>query len=399
MAHLQLKPADGARIDGAEMLARVRAVLPQIAANAERAEEERRVPDENIALLRETGLYKAFLPRIYGGHELKVAEYGPCLVELAGACGATAWVSSLLAQHVMGVALFAREAQDEVWRANPDALVASSVAPVGKAEPVEGGVMFSGKFGFSSGCDHADWYLFGFRRPGCEPPRERHYALVPASAVTIVDDWHTAGMRGTGSKTLIVEKTFVPEHRLESLYGLNNGSSRGFGANEGEIFHAAFMNHFNIGFPSVAIGMALRMGEVYAEKTRSRVKVFSGQNASARSPAAIRLARGRFAAEAALASLEKDWRGIDARSASRQMPTPDEMFRWRTNHSYCIQLSIQAADELFGGSGGSAWFNSNEMQRLWRNTHMCGAHAGTDYDTCSEVYGRYLLGLDTDPTL
>jgi len=401
MAKTQLKPADA--VDphgaGAELLERVKTVLPQIAANAEQAEAERQLPAENVALLRKTGLYRAFQPRIYGGLELHVADYGPCLVALAGACGATAWVSSLLAQHVHGVALFSREAQDEIWGDGGEALIGSSVAPVGKAETVEGGVILSGKFGFSSGCDHADWFILGFRHPGHQPPLERHYALVPRSQVIIIDDWHTAGMRGTGSKSLMVERVFVPDHRLEPLVALNTGASKGFGVNDSEIYHAAFMNHFNIGFPAVAVGMARRMAEVYAERTRSRIKVFTGASASARSPAAIRLARGVFAAEAALAFIEKDWRGIDARSASRQLPTADEMFRWRTNHAYCIQLAIQAADELFGGAGGSAWFDSNEMQRLWRNIHMCGAHAGTDYDTCSEVLGRYLLGLDLDPTL
>jgi alkylation response protein AidB-like acyl-CoA dehydrogenase len=402
MAQMHLKPADDAAspIGGAELQKRVLAVLPQIAANAERAEEERRVPPENVAILRETGLFRAFQPRIYGGLELRIEEYAPCLVMLAGACGSTAWVSSLLAQHVHGVALFSREAQDEIWGSDGgEALIASSVAPIGKAELAEGGVTLSGKFGFSSGSDHAQWYILGFRHPGHQPPQDRHFAIVPREQVTIVDDWHTAGMRGTGSKTLIVDKAFVPDRRIESLFALNNGKSKGFGANESPIYHAAFMNHFNVGFPSVAIGMARRMAEVYAEKTRSRIKIFTGQNATTRSPAAIRLARGAFSADAASAMMEKIWRGIDVRCASRQMPTVDEMFRWRTQHSYVIQLAIQAADELFGGSGGSAWFNSNEMQRLWRNTHMCGAHAGTDYDTCSEVYGRYLLGLDLDPSL
>jgi alkylation response protein AidB-like acyl-CoA dehydrogenase len=379
---------------------RVRAVLPQIAANATRAEEERRVPPENITLLKETGLFRAFQPRIYGGLELQVEDYGPCLVSLAGACGSTAWVASLLAQHVFGVALFSREAQDDIWRPdNGDALIASSVAPIGKAVIANGGIILSGKFGFSSGSDHAQWYILGFRHPGHQPPQDKHYAIVPRSDITIVDDWDTAGMRGTGSKTLIVEKAFVPDHRIESLFALNNGKSQGFGSNDNAIYHGAFMPHFNIGFPAVAIGMAMRMADIYAEKTKSRIKVFTGQSAASRSPAAMRLGRATFAAEASLAFLEKFWRGIDVRCASRQLPTTDEMFQWRTNHSYCIQLAIQCADELFKGSGGSAWFNSNEMQRLWRNVTMCGAHAGTDYDTCSEVLGRYRLGLDLDPSL
>ncbi len=273
------------------------------------------------------------------------------------------------------------------------------MAPVGKAELVDGGLVLSGKFGFSSGCDHAQWYILGFRHPGFEPPFDKHYALVPRSDVTIIDDWHTVGMSGTGSKSLTVEKAFVPEHRFDSIVALNSGKSKGFGTNDNLIYYGAFGPHFGFGFSSVAIGIVRRIMKLYAEKQKSRIKVYTGQSGIARSPAVMRLGKAMHLYEAALAHLEKQWRDIDERNQSAQLPNLDELADWRTSGGFQIQLAIQAADELFNASGGSAWFTSNELQRLWRNVHMCGAHAGTDYDTCSEIYGRRLLGLELDPTL
>ncbi len=384
---------------GAELRARLKAVLPKIAANADKAEAERKIPDENIALLQQTGFFRTFQPKRYGGLELLVGDYTPCLIDLAEACSATAWVASLLAQHVHALCLFTRQLQDDLWADGGEALVGSSVAPIGKAEMVDGGVTLSGKFGFSSGCDHAQWYILGFIHPGFEAPNNRQYAIVPRRDVTIIDDWFTTGMRGSGSKTLIVDKAFVPDHRTESLMALSTGKTKGFGSNDSAIYHAAFIPHFSIGFPAVAVGAALHMSRLYAEKTKSRIKIYTGQVATARAPAAMRLGRAMHGLNAALAFMEKDWQGIDARCAARQLPTPEEVFAWRTNPSYAIQLAIGAADELFGGSGGSAWFESNPMQREWRNVHMCGAHAGTDADTTDEIYGRHLLGLPLDPTL
>ncbi|HVY85918.1 MAG TPA: acyl-CoA dehydrogenase family protein [Caulobacterales bacterium] len=378
---------------------RVRAVLAPIAANAARAEEERRIPDENIALLKETGLFRAFMPRRYGGLELRIEEYGPCIVDISGACSATGWVAGLLAQHVHALALFPRELQDELWADDNDTLVGSSVAPINVAEPADGGVHLSGRFGFSSGCDHAQWYVLGFRHPGHKPPLERHYGVVPRSAVKIVDDWDTLGMRGTGSKSLLLDRAFIPDHRMEAIFALNSGQSKGFGSNESPIYHAAFVPHFSIGFAAVAIGAARRMGDVYAEKIKTRIKAYTGAAATARAPASMRLGRAAHATGAARAFLEKDWRAIDTRCFSGEMPSVDELMRWRTNHGFCIQLAIDAADTLMNGSGAGAWFATSEMQMLWRNVHMCGAHAGTDYDTLSEIYGRHLLGLELDPTL
>jgi len=385
-------PADGLR-------ERLRAVLPRIAANAEKGEQDRRIPDENIALLKQVGFTRTFQPKRYGGLEMKVEDYGYCLLDLAEACGPTAWVGGLLAQHVHALALFSREMQDELWRDTPDALVASSVAPVGKSEDVPGGIRLSGKFGFSSGCDHGDWFLLGFTRPGLEGVAARHYAMVPRSDVTIVDDWFTEGLRATGSKTLLVDNVFVPEHRIEGIIPLNTGKAKGFGSNDSPIYNAAFGPHFSIGFAAVAIGMTRRLAHLYAEKAKSRIKVYTGFAATARAPTAMRLGRGAHGAAAALAFLAKDWRDIDARCESGVFPNARELSEWRTNQAFAVRLTIDAADALFEGSGGSAWFSSNEMQRLWRNIRMCGSHAGTDYDTCSEIYGRHLLGLELDPTL
>ncbi len=53
------------------------------------------------------------------------------------------------------------EAQDEVWADDQDIRISSSYAPVGRATPVDGGFRFSGKWSFSSGCDHATWVLLG----------------------------------------------------------------------------------------------------------------------------------------------------------------------------------------------------------------------------------------------
>jgi len=378
---------------------RLREILPRIAANAELGEQERRIPAENIALLKQVGFTRTFQPRMYGGLEMRVEDYGFCLLDLAEACGATAWVGGLLAQHVHALALFSREMQDELWRDTPDALVASSVAPVGKSENVDGGIMLSGKFGFSSGCDHADWFMLGFTRPGLDGVAGRHYAIVPRKDVTIVDDWFTEGLRATGSKTLLVDKIFVPEHRIEGIIALNSGKAKGFGSNDSPIYNAAFGPHFSIGFAAVAIGMTRRLAHLYAEKAKSRIKVYTGMAATARAPAAMRLGRGTHGAAAALAFLSKDWRDIDARSESGIFPNSRELSEWRTNQAFAVRMTIEAADALFEGSGGSAWFSSNEMQRLWRNIRMVGSHAGTDYDTCSEIYGRNLLGLELDPTL
>src|SRR3546814_9465918 len=85
--------------------------------------------------------------------------------------------------------------------------------PKGQVKPVEGGFRFSGRWGFSSGCDHCDWiFLGGLIFTEGQPPEYRTF-LLPKSDFEIVDTWHVMGLKGTGSKDIVVNDVFVPEYR------------------------------------------------------------------------------------------------------------------------------------------------------------------------------------------
>jgi 4-hydroxyphenylacetate 3-monooxygenase len=137
------------------LLEDLKAILPSIAANAAQAETERKVPAANIALLKSLGLHRAFQPKAYGGLEMSLPAFCDCIALLAGACASTAWAMSLLCTHSHQLAMFSKQLQDELWRENPDATASSSIAPFGQVEEVDGGVLFSGQMGWSSGSDHA----------------------------------------------------------------------------------------------------------------------------------------------------------------------------------------------------------------------------------------------------
>lgn len=373
-----------------DMRADMRTVLPEIAANAWRAEADRKVPAENLELLRGIGFTRAFLPQRYGGLGMTAAEYGPCLAELAQACGATAWSVGLLAQHSHGLGLMSERLQDEIWGEDADALVCSSVAPSGICAEVEGGVRLSGNFRWSSGCDHAQWAFLGVRRPGGSGERPGIlFAVLPRTDFEVIDDWYTAGMRGTGTKTLRVEGAFVPWHRTETDRAMSTGG----------MFAGAFMTHFALGFSAVSLGIATRMVEVYKQRTAGRVRAYTGASVADDVLALARLAESGHQVNAAAAFLKQDWERIAKRADGGGLPSPEEVVAWRCNQAYAIKMCVEAVDRLFTGLGGSAWYADSEPQLLWRNAKMTGAHAFTDYDVAAQVYGRSLMGLQADDGL
>lgn len=382
------------------LLEDLKAILPTIAANAAQAEKDRKAPDENIALLKGIGMHRAFQPKPYGGMEISLPQFADCVVALAGACASTAWAFSLLCTHSHQLAMFSQQLQDEVWGDNPDATASSSIAPFGKVEETEGGVIFNGEMGWSSGSDHAEWAIVGCRRLDAEGNQNYCFAVLPRSDYEIRDDWFAAGMKGSGTKTLIIKDVFVPNHRIQQAKDMMEGRSAGFGLYpDSKIFYSPYRPYFASGFAAIGLGIAERMLEAYRDKTRNRVRAYTGVNVGTATPALMRLAESTHQVAAARAFLEKTWQDHAEHGERHQYPSRETLAFWRTNQAYAVKMCIQAVDRLFEAAGGTSWFESSEMQRLFRDSHMTGAHAYTDYDVCAQILGRELMGLEPDPSM
>lgn len=381
------------------LLEDLKPLLPQIAANATRAEQQRQVPDENIALLKSIGLHRAFQPKAFGGLELSLPEFADCIALLAGSCASTAWAMSLLCTHSHQLALFSARLQQEIWGENPHATASSSIAPFGRVVEGDGGVHFSGEMGWSSGCDHAEWAIVGCRRQNAEGTQDYCFAVLPRSDYQIRDDWFAAGMKGSGTKTLVIDNAWVPEHRIQKARDMMEGKSAGFGLYpDSQIFYAPYRPYFASGFSTVSLGVAERMLEVFREKTRTRVRAYTGAAVGA-APRADAPGRVHPPSGRCPRIPRKTWQDHAEHSAAQRYPSRETLAFWRTNQAYATKMCIEAVDRLFAAAGGNAWFEHNEMQRLFRDSHMTGAHAYTDYDVCAQILGRELMGLEPDPSM
>src|SRR5262249_20710644 len=189
-------------------------MVPVLAARAAETERDRKIPPETIADFKNAGLFRVVQPRRYGGYELDPGVFFDIQMTLAEGCMSTGWVYGVVAVHNWQVGLFDIRAQEDVWKRDNSVLISSSYMPKGQVEPVDGGFRFSGRWSFSSGVDHADWLFLGGIIPAANggAPDYRTF-LVPRSDVEVVDNWFTVGLKGTGSKDVIVKNARVPEYR------------------------------------------------------------------------------------------------------------------------------------------------------------------------------------------
>lgn len=383
------------------LLEQIKEILPVIAKNAEQAEKDRMVPEENVRLLKEVKFLRALQPKAYGGLEMSLPDFADCVAAVSGACAGTGWAMSLLATHSHQMGLFSKKAQDEFWAENPEATASSSIAPFGKVTETEGGVLFNGDMRWSSGCDHAEWAILGFLRDGENGEKVYSFGIIPRSEYEIEDDWYTAGIRASGTKTLKIKPdTFIPEHRIQSAKAMMTGKNDGFGLYpESKIYYAPYRPYFASGFAAVSLGIAERMLEVYKNITSNRVRAYTLAKANTATPALMRLAESTHQVLAARALLEKTWDDHKVHGEEHRYPSDETLVFWRTNQAYAVKMCIEAVNRVFEVSGGSAWYDGHEAQRLFRDSNMTAAHAYTDYDICKQILGRSLAGLEPDPSL
>jgi alkylation response protein AidB-like acyl-CoA dehydrogenase len=367
-------------------------LVPDLKKRAGRAEEERRLPVESIADLQALGLARALVPRVHGGDERSLSEVLDAMTELATGCPSTAWVASLIAIHNLAACWLDARGQEEIFGDGPDVLIASSVAPTGTLRRAAGGFRLGGRWGFSSGVDHAAWIMLGANlERDADLPAEYFLCFVRARDVTMIDDWHVAGLRATGSKSLQLEDTFVPEHRSLLLRTVAEGTAPGLALHVNPLYHLPWRLVFHAAFPPAALGTAVGMLEGFREYTASRVNRFSGRGFRSNAASCMRMAEAAAQIDAARVLFLRDVAVLDRFVPDGRPLHPGTAERISYDAAYVIDACSRAVLRLFRGSGARALYESNPLQRHFRDIHAMTQHAAMELDGAGETYGEALF--------
>ncbi len=377
----------------------VRDLLPTLRERAEEAERLRVVPESSVKELEEIGFFRLLQPRRFDGLEADPVDFYTAVREIASACGSTGWVSSVVGVHPWQVALFADEAQQAVWGGDTSTRLSSSYAPTGKAVLADGGYRLSGRWSFSSGCDHCAWVLLGglvFDGEGNVVDFKTF--LLPREHYAIVDVWHTVGLRGTGSNDIVVEEVFVPEAFTLSMS--ETGQCRGPGQqqNTAELYRLPFHSIFTGTITTPIIGIARGAYAEHVALQRGRVRAaYLGEKAALDPFAAVRVARASSEIDAAWALLVANVREAQQHVARGERIPLGLRLRVRRDQVLGTQRAIEAIDSLFEASGGRALAEGTPLQRAWRDAHAGRVHAANDPERALQMYGAHEFGHQIEP--
>jgi len=384
------------QLDEQTLLDRLSDLVPTLRERAQETEDLRQLPQPTIDDLWATGYLSAFRTRHFGGPGLGLSALANGARILAHGCASTAWTAVFLAQHTWMFAKANLELQVELLGGDRPGLQAGALGRLGVAVPVPGGYLVTARSDWNSGIMHADWV-------NCKALIEGEdtvmMVVMPTAEVVIEDVWHTAGLRGTGSNTIVVDELFVPEHRVQP-------SSEFLGAKAHPVHDDEpwasypFVPAAMCTLSAVALGTAEAAVDEFRSLLERRTLAFSGGAKQVDQPMSqLRLGE----ALSALRTAQMMWHDMVARIIA----TCEGRGELTEKERVCIRLDAARVvhdcrrlldDMIMPSAGGSSYFNSSPLQRMQRDIAVLKGHAMFDWDRVALLAGRVELGMPPAPT-
>ena len=385
--------------DTQELVARAKSLRPLLQKNAAKTEEDRRVAEENIQAIADAGLFRIMVPKRYGGYEMNFRTMLGISAALGEGCGSTAWVVTLINVSNWLASLYPQQAQDDVFGANPNARVAGVLAPTAKTRRVDGGLIVTGKWYYSSGSLHATWGLVGVpvvNEAGVQV--DQGVGLIPMEQLSIEDTWYVTGMKGTGSNALVANEVFVPDYRILSLPRAIEGDYPTELKHE-EVYRSALVPVSVLVLVGPQLGMGRSALQYVIEKAPQRSIAYTSFQKQTDS-VAFQLQIAEAAIKIDTAHLLAYQAADDIDEAAASGVYPDYMRRARIR-AYCgaaIRNITEAIDILLSAHGAGSFALSSPLQRMWRDSNTAARHAVILPTVSDEVYGKALLGVENTVT-
>jgi alkylation response protein AidB-like acyl-CoA dehydrogenase len=376
------------------LLGRARALAPKLRERSYATNKAGQIPAETIEDFWDFKLNYLLRPKKFGGPAMRPDEAFAAGFELGRGDGSAAWVWSVMLIHDLFVSHFPEEFQHEYW-GKDRTLSASSFLPQGKPTLASGGVRVSGKWSFCSGVDNADWLFLGvfFGPPsGDAPMPDIRYVMVPKGDYEILDDWEVMGLRGTGSKSVVVDDKFVPDHRIVSHKEMSDATSPGSRLHADPVYHAPIWSFVPFTISAPACGIAQGALESFIDEMKVRDDSFAHSPLSKKPGMHARVAEASAMIDSGDLLYKRSYRETIDKILADEVPSLEFRARSRRDQGYCVKQAKAAVGLLIDAVGGRGLFENNHVQRSFRDLQAVSGHIVASWDVAAYSYGQMVLG-------
>jgi indole-3-acetate monooxygenase len=353
------------------LLAGIRARREEFESAGERSEQLRTLPADTVETLRGMGLFWLKTPAELGGSPLNPVDFCDVIEELAYADSSTAWTAMIGAGcgGLAGGWLPDAGARRVFTSGLPLPVVAGQLQPRGAGLPVSGGYTVTGRWSFASGIVHASWLIGAFRADGEAAAQDGQRLIVfvlPKDQAEVIDNWHVAGLQGTGSMDFRVDEQFVP---LYMTYELGTAAVRG-----GDLFRLGMPAFVSNEVPPFCLGMARRALDDTTALAGHTSRWAGGPKLSERAVFRKELGRAEVKLKAARLlhrdAVHEAWAAAQEGNA----PSAGQQLALTTASVFAVETCAEIISDLFRYGGGRVLSLSNSMQRHLRNALAARQH-------------------------
>lgn len=381
----------------ADVKAVAEGLIAELSARALQTDADRKVPAENIKLLADSGLLGIFRAKKWGGSELSMRAHVVAVSTIARGCQATAWVLGVYHAHDFIIGHMPEQAQADIYGTGPNQAVAAVIGPRGKAvRKADGSYVLNGFWPFASGNAAANWLLLGaevFDESGNK--LDEGDLAVPVKDVEALDDWHVAGLQGTGSNSVKCTNVKIPAHRYVSLPALLENQTATFtNADAPAIYKCQAGPALGMYIATSSLGSARRTLEEFLKVVPGKRVMYTAHISHEWSALQIAVGEAASLINAAELVFYKCADQVDEYARRGEKMPMDIRARIRMDICTVPKLCRDAAYKLLTIGGAAGLSLKSPIQLNARNLQATSMHGFLLHDAGAEIYGRVLLGQD-----
>ncbi|HEX7923288.1 MAG TPA: acyl-CoA dehydrogenase family protein [Bradyrhizobium sp.] len=363
----------------------VHALAPLIAGRRNDFDGDRRLPDEVFAALADTGLFRLWLPERLGGPELSPFAFMRIIEAASALDGSVGWLAGN-GGGMSRIGGYLGEAVAREWFADPRAFVVSSTGAVGTATPVAGGYCLSGCWPFGSGAHHATRFMVLASVRPADPDSPLLCCYLGRSDVTILDNWHVSGLRGTGSCDFEARDVFVPAAHVHPFLGLQP-------TQPGPLYRMPPSSVFAWSICGVPLGIASGAVSSFAELACRKGHLGTRTALCDREIVQATVGRTRAMLRAARAFLTDAMVELIAATDTGGRRLVEARADIRIANAHAAETAMSVTDMLAASAGAAAIFETCALERAVRDVRAAAKHIAMSPNNYI-IAGRLALGLD-----
>ncbi|PZX07520.1 alkylation response protein AidB-like acyl-CoA dehydrogenase [Psychrobacillus insolitus] len=385
-----------------DIVEKARSLVSGLRERANETEKIRQIPEASMQEFKDAGLFKMLRPKRYGGQEVSMRTYSEVIVEISRGCGSSGWIVALCAiRELMVAQSFSEKTHKEIFDGKEDSVLFAGVYEPRQciAKKVDGGYLIEeGFWMFCSGSLHATWGYFGMPIIDDEGNLvDQILMTLPFDELEIMDDWHVLGLKGTGSNSVKMHNTFIPDHRCTSFVEALDGNFESTHLRDIPLYHTALFPSLILSLGLPALGLVKYALEFFRETLPNRRAVHMGVDfiKDAASTHAT-LASASLKIDTAQMHFYRVADELDRWASEKKYMDRHERVKTLADIGYANEVLKEALDLILEASGSGYVYDGHPLQRIYRDFSTLHSHRSLSPIITKENYGRVLAGLESN---